>query len=99
MVLVRRYLSEAPVIRRMVLAPPDDEELEEREVRESLVHLNHLIGKRGRTITPLMPSGKARFGDDLVNVASNGEPIPGNADVIAVANRGNYLLVEIADVP
>lgn len=97
LVLIRRYLTEAPVLKRMVLAPPDEEEIEEREVRESLAHLEHLIGKRGRTLTPLMPSGKARFGDDIVNVSSNGEPISHDVDVIAVANRGNYLLVEAAD--
>jgi membrane-bound ClpP family serine protease len=99
LVLIRRYLPDAPILRRMILAPPDDEELEEREERESLAHLAHLIGKRGRTLTPLMPSGKARFGDDIANVSTNGEPIARDADVIAVADRGNYLLVRGADPP
>jgi membrane-bound ClpP family serine protease len=81
----------------MVLAPPDEDELVEREEREALAHLQHLIGKRGRTMTPLMPSGKARFGDDIVNVATNGEPISHDSDVIVIADRGNYLLVEAAD--
>jgi membrane-bound ClpP family serine protease len=97
LVLVRRYLPDAPVIRRMVLAAPDEMEIDELAARESLVHLDHLLTKRGRTTTPLMPSGKARFGDDLVNVTTNGAPIPKNTDVIVVANRGNYLLVEPAD--
>jgi hypothetical protein len=97
LVLVRRYLSEAPLIRRIILAPPDEDEIEEREARESLAHLDHLIGKRGRAITPLMPSGKARFGDDIVNVATNGEPIARDSDIVAVADRGNYLLVRSAD--
>jgi membrane-bound ClpP family serine protease len=96
--VIRRYLPDAPIIKRMVLAPPGDDEIEEREARETLIRLDHLIGKRGTTITPLMPSGKARFGDDLVNVASNGEPITSNTDVVVIANRGNYLLVEAADV-
>jgi membrane-bound serine protease (ClpP class) len=98
LVVIRRYLTEAPVLNRMVLAPPDEDEIVEREEREALAHLAHLIGKRGRTMTPLMPSGKARFGDDIVNVATNGEPISYECDVIAIADRGNYLLVEAADI-
>ena len=97
LVMIRRYLTEAPVLNRMVLAPPDEDEMIEREERESLSHLGHLIGKRGRTMTPLMPSGKARFGDDIVNVATNGEPVAHDCDVVVIANRGNYLLVEAAE--
>jgi membrane-bound ClpP family serine protease len=94
MVMIRRYLPEAPILKRMMLAPLDEEEAEELGQREALIHLQHLLGKRGRTMTPLMPSGKAQFGDDVVNVASNGQAIPEGTDVVAVADRGNYLLVE-----
>jgi membrane-bound ClpP family serine protease len=65
--------------------------------REALVHLQHLIGKRGRTITPLLPSGKAMFGDDVVSVASDGQAIAEGTEIIAVVDRGNYLLVEPAN--
>ncbi len=94
LVIIRRYLPDAPVLKRMILTPPDEEEAEELGHREALVHLQHLLGKRGRTMTPLMPSGKAMFGDDVVSVASDGQAIPEGTDIIAVADRGNYLLVE-----
>jgi membrane-bound serine protease (ClpP class) len=97
LVIIRRYLPDAPVLKRMMLAPPDEDELEDLDQREALVHLHHLLGKRGSTLTPLMPSGKAMFGDDVVSVATEGQAIPTGTDVIAVADRGNYLLVEPAD--
>jgi membrane-bound ClpP family serine protease len=97
LVMIRRYLPEAPVLKRMMLTPPDEEEVEELGQREALVHLKHLLGKRGRTMTPLMPSGKALFGDDVVSVASDGQAIPEGTEVIAVVDRGNYLLVEPVD--
>lgn len=97
LVMIRRYLPDAPVLKRMMLAPPDEEELEDLDEREALAHLHHLMGKRGRTMTPLLPSGKAIFGDDVVSVATEGQAIPAGTDVVVVANRGNYLLVEPAD--
>ncbi|MGE3777127.1 MAG: hypothetical protein AB7F89_08090, partial [Pirellulaceae bacterium] len=97
MVLVRQYIAEAPVLNRMILPPPDEDEMEARDEREALIHLAHLIGKRGRALTPLMPSGKAQFGDEIVSVASSGEPIARDAAVVAIADRGNYLLIESVD--
>lgn len=97
LVIIRRYLPEAPLFKRMMLTPPDEDEVEELGHREALVHLKHLLGKRGRTMTPLMPSGKALFGDDVVSVASDGQAIAEGTEVIAVVDRGNYLLVEPVD--
>ena len=37
--------------------------------------LDHLAGKRGMTMTPLVPAGKVQFGDDVVDCISNGELI------------------------
>jgi membrane-bound ClpP family serine protease len=97
MVMVRRYLPDAPILRRLMLTPPDEDEVVELGQREALIHLQHLVGKRGRTTTRLMPSGKAIFGDDVVNVSSDGQAIAEGTDVVAVADRGNYLLVVPAE--
>lgn len=94
LVMLRRHLAEAPVLKEMVLAPPSDEDQEEQDERESLARLEFLLGQRGRTITPLLPSGKARFGDEIVNVTTEGQPLPDDAEVVVVAERGNYLVVQ-----
>ena len=62
--------------------------------RESLVDWDYLSGKRGVTVTQLTPSGKARFGDDIVNVISDGLLVSRDTPVRVVAVRGNHILVE-----
>ena len=87
---VRKYLPDAPIFKRLMLATPDEVELEEREL---LADYRHLLGKRGKTLTQLTPSGKARFGDDDVDVISNGEVVPRGCEVLVADVRGNRVLV------
>ena len=54
----------------------------------------HLIGKQGRTTTPLMPAGKARFGDELIDVISQGEVIDRETSVRVLEVLGNRVIVE-----
>jgi membrane-bound serine protease (ClpP class) len=91
--LIRRFLPDTPYFNRMILKPPQDEELEERLSREQLVQWAHLAGKRGTTTTALFPSGKALFGDELVDVASSGEMIAKGANVVVVEVLGSRVLV------
>lgn len=91
--VVRRFLPHAPYFNRMVLEPPS-EEIEELDERESLVKWNHLAGKRGVTTTQLTPSGKARFGDDIVDVISDGAFIARGADIFAAEVHGSHVLVQ-----
>ncbi|MGC3970038.1 MAG: NfeD family protein [Pirellulales bacterium] len=84
--VMRRYLPHAPMFNRVYLAPPSGDELTELSRRESLGAFEHLLHSRGTTTTPLVPGGKARFGDQLVDVVSDGEFI----------DRG--LAVEVAEV-
>lgn len=95
---VRKYLPDAPMFKRMMLAAPDEDELGQREQRELLADYRHLVGKRGKTTTQLTPSGKARFGDEVIDVISNGELVPQSADVFVAEVRGNRVLVEPVDV-
>jgi membrane-bound serine protease (ClpP class) len=87
---VRKYLPDAPIFQRLMLKVPDEEELDEREL---LADYRHLLGKRGKTITQLTPSGKARFGDDDVDVISDGEVVPRGTDVLVADVRGTRVLV------
>ncbi|MEO8495033.1 MAG: NfeD family protein [Planctomycetota bacterium] len=87
---VRKYLPDAPIFKRMMLTVPDEEELEEREL---LADYRHLLGKRGKTLTQLTPSGKARFGDDDIDVISDGELVPRGSEVLVAEVRGNRVLV------
>ncbi len=92
--VIRRFLPHTPYFNRMLLKPPEGEELEELGRRESLVLYDHLAGKYGVTTTALVPSGKARFGDELVDVISDGELIPKGTPVYVAEVIGNRVLVK-----
>jgi len=93
---IRRFLPHTPYFRKMMLEPPTESN-EELPERESLVHWEHLTGKRGVTTTQLTPSGKARFGDDIVNVITEGNVITKGSDVYVAEVRGNRVLVLLID--
>ncbi len=90
---MRRVLTQAPVFRRVALETPDESQLEQIRYQESLVHFEHLLGKRGVATTPLLPSGKAQFGDEIVDVISNGELIQVGSAVAVAEVHGNEVVV------
>jgi membrane-bound ClpP family serine protease len=91
--VIRRFLPHTPVLNRMMLAPPTGEERELLAQRESLVDLDHLLGQTGIASTPLILSGKARIGDQLVDVIADGEPIDRGMPVIVTDVSGSRVVV------
>lgn len=92
--LMRKYLPNAPMVKRMMLQKAEPDEIVRRKERESFAVYDFLLNKRGSVITPLTPAGKARFGDDLVDVVSaDGDYIERQADVYVVEVRGSRIAV------
>ena len=91
--VMRRYLPHAPMFNRVILSPPSGDELSELSRRESLGMFDHLRGARGATTTPLVPGGKARFGDQLVDVASEGDFIDRGMPIEVVEVQGTRVVV------
>jgi membrane-bound serine protease (ClpP class) len=91
--VLERWLPRAPILSQMLLEPPAGEEAEEISRRESLVDLDGFVGTRGTTTTQLTPSGKARFGDMLVDVITDGDVVPRGTPIEVVEVRGNRVLV------
>jgi hypothetical protein len=96
---LRKWLPKAPVLSQMFLAPPEGEEAERIRRREVLADYSDLLGAVGVATTQLTPSGKARFGSRLVDVVSDGDLIPRNAEVRVVAVYGNRVVVKQAGEP
>ena len=92
-VLLRRWLPHVPILNQMMLEPPAGEEAEEISRRESLVDLEDFVGARGITTTQLTPSGKARFGEMLVDVITDGEVIGRGTEIEVVQVQGNRVIV------
>ena len=96
-IALRRYLPNAPVFRKLLLAPTPEEELVDLDYRESLADFSHLIGEQGMATTNLMPAGKAEFNGQLVDVISEGLPIDRGSAIVVVKARGNRVLVRVVD--
>jgi len=94
---MNRWLPYAPVLGRIMLHPPSPEEKELIRRSESLVEFERLVGREGVTTTQLTPSGKARFGDELVDVISDVELIEPGTRVVVVEVHGSRVMVEPVD--
>jgi membrane-bound ClpP family serine protease len=92
--LLRRWLPRAPLLGNMLLEPPSPSEAETISHREALLDASDLVGARGTTTTPLVPGGKARFGNRVLDVITEGELIGRGSEVVVVEVRGNRILVE-----
>ncbi|REJ64545.1 MAG: hypothetical protein DWQ31_21715 [Planctomycetota bacterium] len=92
-VLMRRYLPHTPMFRHILLEPPGAEHPEEQDVRETMIDLRHLRGAQGVAATQLTPSGKVRFGSDLVDVVTDGELIEKGATVTVAEVHGTRVVV------
>jgi membrane-bound ClpP family serine protease len=92
--LMRRYLPHTPWAGGVLLEPPSDEEMQSLSERESLTHFRHLLGQQGTTTTPLIPSGKARFAGQLVDVTAEGEVVERGKEVVVTAVQGNRVVVK-----
>jgi len=93
-VLLRRWLPSAPLLGNMLLEPPSPTEAQTISRRETLLDATDLVGTRGTTTTPLVPGGKARFGNRVFDVVAEGELIGRGAEVVVVEVRGNRIVVE-----
>jgi len=90
---INRWLPHTPILGQMVLQPPSEEEAAAISESEALAHFENMLGAVGRTTTPLLPSGKARFGDQLLDVMTDGEFVARGAQIEVVEVRGNYIVV------
>ena len=84
------WLPRSRVARKMVL---DHSQAE----AASQIDRSPLLGRRGFTVTPLRPIGRARFGSDEVDVMTEGEYIDGNQEVEVMAVEGPRVVVRIPD--
>jgi membrane-bound serine protease (ClpP class) len=90
---LRRYLPHAPILRDIMLAPPDGEELIEREHREALADFTDLVGHQGTAATHLLPGGRATIDGRLIDVIADGDIIDRGAPVEVVSVRGTRVMV------
>lgn len=91
--VMRRFLPKTPLFRHILLEPPGSEHPEELSQREAMVDYRHLEGEQGVAATQLTPAGKARVGDLLVDVVSDGELIEKGQAIRVSEVHGNRVVV------
>ncbi|MGB2984316.1 MAG: NfeD family protein, partial [Phycisphaerae bacterium] len=89
MVILGRFLPRMPVFRRIVPANPTPSEVAVGDPYSGLAR----VGDVGETAGPLHPSGKARFGSQLVDVVTQGEYLDTGMQVEVIERRGNRVVV------
>ncbi len=97
------YLGSVPLFKRLVLEPPAAATLEGLPTDEGIKKSPNqspwervAIGDLGRSISPLRPSGKALFGEDLLDVNTEGEFIAADRPVRVFRKQGIRVTVREA---
>jgi membrane-bound ClpP family serine protease len=88
-------LPHVPMLRGLVMEPMDEAALEESE---KLGDFSHLFGQTGIATTPLRPSGKARFGEQVIQVVSDGTAIAAGDQVRVCEVHATKVVVEPLEV-
>ena len=89
MVLLSKYLPKMPLFRQIIPENPTPSEVLTDDPYRGMAR----IGDTGIAATPLHPSGKARFGPELVDVVTQGEYLDSGAHVEVVERWGNRVVV------
>jgi membrane-bound ClpP family serine protease len=94
--VLARYLPSIPYANRLVLTPPG-EKPDELAADLSASHhsdLHELLGAVGTAATMLRPAGMARFGDQYVDVVTEGGFAAAGARVQVIEIEGNRIVVK-----
>jgi membrane-bound ClpP family serine protease len=99
MAVLRKVLPNTPYLKRMMLEPPVYNETGLAGSRDpgSIVDWSHLTGRTGETITPLVPSGKARIDGKVYDVISDGRLIEKGQPIFVTQAIGNRIVVKPSD--
>ncbi len=89
------YLPHLPYAGRLILAPPGDEEEGEADPLGPAPDARAgLLGAIGVAATTLRPAGKARFGDDYLDVIAEGDYVNPGSRVQVIEIEGNRIVVK-----
>jgi membrane-bound ClpP family serine protease len=91
--MLARYLPHIPYANRLVLAPPD-EQAEMMEGDAPLAQPAELLGAIGVAATTLRPAGKARFGDQFIDVVAEGYYVDSGTRVQIIEIDGVRVVVK-----
>ena len=94
--ILPKVLPNTPFLRSIILSPPAREVtgLEDRGDPEATADYSHLKGQVGQAVTKLRPSGRAKFGNRVYDVITQGLVVDKGAKVKVVEAVANRVVVE-----
>jgi membrane-bound ClpP family serine protease len=94
--LIARYLPQIPYANRLVLSPPTDQPdaADGTSSPASAATSAALLGAIGEAATTLRPAGKARFGDQYLDVVAEGSFVNAGKRVQVIEIEGNRIVVK-----
>lgn len=98
-VVLARFFPAIPFLNRLILKPEpwDADSTADPSAKPSMdgyESLTFLIGETGRTTSPLRPTGKARFGNLLIDVTADNFFIESDSLIEVVDVQGNRVIVK-----
>ncbi|MCS7167657.1 MAG: NfeD family protein [Gemmatales bacterium] len=91
--LIGRYLPSVPGLNRLVLQPPEPT-ASPAAAASPVSEYQQYLGAVGIAVTDLRPSGKARFGDVLLDVQAEGQYLQAGTRVQVVEVEGTIIVVQ-----
>ena len=100
--VIGRYLPRMPLFRDLVLAAPGAEDYAPRGIRLNPASVGGsetgvAVGDLGKAMTTLRPAGKARIGEELVDVVSEGPYVEPGTPIEIVEVHGNRVVVRVIE--
>lgn len=94
-IILARYIPHIPGVNRLFLRPAGESESDmELAPLPGVEEAAALLGAIGTAATVLRPAGMARFGDQYVDVVTQGTFVPAGAKVQVIEVEGNRIVVK-----
>ena len=96
-VAMSKYFGDIPLLGRIALRPPDATDMAANPTAGVVGHVSRHFGveleDRGIADSPLRPAGRARFGDNYIDVMTEGAFVDKGAPVKVIQVSGNRVVV------
>jgi len=88
-----KYFPRTPIGRRLILNPVQESDGQRGKAGISEDDYSPLLGKKGKTVTQLRPSGIVEIEGERYSVATQGELIDSGSDIMVIKVEGNNIVV------